>query len=189
MNSSGAYDQMEREYVTAPPENEAEFSLTKIAGRYDRAPSSVARMSRINRWKEKRAAYRGEVTEITRTLDGDVYAERLHGLHGKAVEAAEVSIDAYITAVKSGDVIPSAGDATKWIALVRDIVNRPLGGNEDPDGREPLLPGINISPELSRGLLDRLAGLAAERLESGAGGRDLVAAGAPAGEGERIRVR
>lgn len=189
MNKTGAYDLMEREFVTAPPESEDDYSLTKIAGRYGRAPSSVARMARIHKWKEKRAAYRGNVSEITAVLDGEAYAERLHSMHGKVVEAAEVTLEAYTRAVQSGDVIPSAGDAAKLISLVRDIVNKPLGGSEETNGREPLLPGINISPELSRGLLDRLAGLAAERLESGAGGGDLVAAGATAGEGGRIRVR
>lgn len=188
MNSTGAYDLMEREYVTAPPEAEDDFSLTKIAGRYNRSASSVARMARIHKWKEKRAAYRGNVSEITAVLDGEAYAERLHSMHGKVVEAAEVTLDTYIAAVKRGDVIPSAGDAAKLVAMVREIVNKPAGGGEG-DKHDPLLPGINISPDSVPAFLERLAGAATRRLESGGSDGDLVASAATTGEGGRIRVR
>lgn len=188
MNKSGAYDIMEREYVTAPSEAEADFTLSKIAARHGRSKSSVARMSRINDWPAKRAAYRSESTELIVTLDRDAYASRVHELHGKTVKAAEVTIDAYIDAVEKKLIVPSAGDAHKLVQLAREIVNRPLG---EPEGgkRDPLLPGINISPDQVGPFLDRLAGLASRRLESGGGEGDLVAAAAAEGEGRRLRVR
>jgi len=188
MNKTGAYDLMEREFVTAPPEREDEFSLTQIAGRYGRAPSSVARMARKQDWAAKRAAFRGNVSTITADLDSDRYADRLSLLHGKYVEAAEVTLDEYVKLVKSGDVKPTAGDVTKMVQLVRDIVNRPRGGSEDNSGR-PALPGLNLSPDLARDLFGRLEGLALERLESGTGPGDLVVGSDPEGEVGRLRVR
>lgn len=187
MNRTGAYDQMEREYVTAPPEQEDDFSLTQIARRYDRAPSSVARWARIHDWQAKRAAYRGQVSTIVADLDADTYASRLHTLHGKFVEAAEVTLDDYIRAVKNGEYKPSAGDVEKMVKLVREIVNRPKGGPEENNGGG--LPGLNLSPDLARDLFGRLEGLARERLESGAGPGDPVVVSGPEGEGGRIRVR
>jgi hypothetical protein len=189
VNRSGAYDLMEREYVTAPPENEDDFTLTKIAKRHGRSPSSVARMSRIHDWPAKRAAYRSESTELIVTLDRDAYASRVHELHGKTVKAAEVTIDAYIDAVEKKMIVPSAGDAHKLIQLAREIVNKPLGEPEGGQRGGPLPPGLNISPDQVGPFLDRLAGLARERLESGRGDGDLVAAAAPDREGRRLRVR
>lgn len=188
MNSTGAYDLMEREYVTALPEQEDEFSLTKIAKRYGRAASSVARMSRKGDWPAKRAAFRGNVSSITAELDADTYAGRLHDLHGKFVEAAEITLDQYIGLVKSGEYKPSASDVEKMVKLVREIVNRPKGGEEHSGGSQ-LPPGLNLSPDLARDLLGRLDGLARERLESGAGPGDPVVVSDPEGEGGRLRVR
>jgi hypothetical protein len=188
MNKTGAYFDMEREYITAPVEIEDDFSLTKIAKRYGRAPSSVARMSRLHDWPAKRAAYRGTVSDIVTDLDADTYARRLHGIHEKFVDAAETTLDQYIAAVKSGEYKPTANDVAKMVSLVREIVNKPQGGSEDPSGRQ-LPPGLNLSPDLARDFLGRLEGLARERLESGAGPGDPVVVSAPEGEGGRLRVR
>jgi len=186
VNSTGAYDLMEREFVTAPPEQEAEYSLTQLAKRYKRAPSSVARMARKLDWQAKRRAYRSNVATITGDLDASLYAERLHSLHGKAFEAAEITLDQYIKLVRAGVVQPSASDAEKMIKLVREILHRPQSGEEKNGGGQP---GLSLSPELARDVLGRLEGLARERLDSGAGDRDLVVVSAPEGERGRLRVR
>lgn len=186
MNRTGAYDLMEREYVTAPPELEDKFTLSKIARRYDRSPSSVARMSRIQRWKEKRAAFRGNVAEITSELDGSAYAGRLHILHGKFVEAAEVTLDRYVKSVESGDYKPSAGDVERMVKLVRDIVSGPAGG---ADGKGGDGDDIRVPASVARDLFGRLEGIARERLESSAGEGDPVTVVGAQGEGGRLLVR
>ncbi len=186
MNSTGAYDLMEREYITAPVEREDEFTLTQIAGRYNRAASSVARMAKKLDWQGKRAAYRGNVSTITATLDSDRYADRLSVLHGDFIEAAEVTLKQYVELVKSGEYKPSAGDVEKMVKLVREIVSRPSGAPEENHGG---VPGLNLSPDLARDLFGRLEGLARERLESGAGPGDLVVVADSEGERGRLRVR
>ena len=188
MNKTGAYDVMRREYVEAPREQEDEFTLSKIARRYNRSPSSVARMSRIEGWMEQRKLFRGEIDEITTELAADSYAGRLVQIHEDFITAAEKTLKAYTAGVENGDIKPTASDVEKMVKLVRDIVNRP-GGAEGDSGGTSVLPGLNVSPELARDLFGRLEGLARERLEPGAGSRDLVVVSDPEGEGGRLRVR
>lgn len=185
MNKSGAYLDMERDYVTAPPGDEGSFTITAIAGRYGRAKSSVARMSRLKDWKAKRAAYRGNTSEIVSELDSDAYATRLHKIHGDFVEAAEETMAAYRAAVRSGDVKPTAGDVEKMVKLVREIVSKPAGGGEENGSND----GIRISESLGRELLGTIESVARQRLErgsaAGAAEPKLVSSGADG----RLQVR
>ena len=185
MNKSGAYDLMEREYVNCPPGQEDQFTITAIAERYGRAKSSVARMSRLKGWKEKRAKAQAMLTGVVSELDTDTYAHRLHDIHGKFVDAAEKSLEAYTRAVENGDITPSAGDVAKMVTLVRDIVSKPGGGSEGETDHG----GIQISESLGRELLGSIESLARERLERGsaAGAAEPKLVGS--GEGRRIQVR
>jgi hypothetical protein len=187
MNKTGAYDLMRREYVEAPQEQETEFTLSKIARRYNRSPSSVARMSRLEHWMEQRAIFRGGVAEVTTELAADTYAGKLVEIHASFIRVAEKTLVAYEKGVDNGDITPSAGDVEKMVKLVREIVNRPRGGEETSGA--PALPGLNLSPELARDFISRLEGLARERLVSTAGTRDPVVVSDPEGEGRRLRVR
>lgn len=157
MNRSGAYDIMEKAYVTGGDE----VTVTALAREHGRSKSTVARMARIQGWYDKRASYRDSLANRTYEATADEYGPRIVKLNERFLTAAEKTVERYIEAVESREITPAATDLAKIMTVVREITAKP--SEEGPEGtgdiRIPEGVGIEAIRALEQLARDRIAGV------------------------------
>lgn len=129
MNRSSQYDVMEQMYVTGGDD----VTITSLAAQFDRGKSAVSRMARIRGWYDKRASYRGTLSDRTYDATVDAYGPRIVALNGKFIDAAEKTVDRYIQALERQEITPNTSDLAKVMTAISAMTAKPAAA-ESPEG-------------------------------------------------------
>lgn len=159
MNRSSLYTDARREFVTSP----APITIRKLAPKYNRTPSSMYRIARLEGWEAERLAYQNRTQEIVSATASEELARRLIQLNDDVLSATEESIEVYRKKLADGSIVPTPADITKLVTSVREALGP---RREESDGAS----GLHISESGLRSLAGLVEGVARERLATGAMG-------------------
>jgi hypothetical protein len=163
MNRTSKYAEARREYVTSAEP----ISIRKLAPKYDRSPSSMARIARLEGWEAERLAFMSTTNDIVAQVDSEQLAKRMVSLNDAFLSAAEESIQVYRQKIADGEITPTPADITKLVMTVRDVL-APRKAEESPEAAGA---GLHISESGLRQLAGLVETAARSRLTTGAVGR------------------
>jgi hypothetical protein len=161
MNRSGAYDVMAREYITAP--RDAPVTLKELGAKFGRSAGSVGRIAKLENWVGKRETYLAGIANGETAAVQAAFVGQLTDIQRKYLEAVEKSLDSYIGAVDSGQLVPRPSDVSGLMTTLKAMFERPRA---EPNG-EGNNGGITISESLGADFLRTLESVARAKLESG----------------------
>lgn len=160
MNRAGLYREARREFVTSIDRP----SFRKLAPKYGRTASSMARIARLENWLAEREAFHNRTDEIVATVASDAMGERLIKLYDDYLAAAEESVEVYRAKLAAGEITPTPADVSKLVTSMREILAPKAGSDgESPNGGS----GLHISEAGLRSLAGAVEAAARGRLAPG----------------------